>query len=234
VLQYKPATTFNIPTQGSPLSPVLFLFFNADLVQRRIDGNGGSMAFVDDYTGWVVGPTAEANREGIQTIIDEALDWERRSGATFEGEKTILIHFTRNPNRTSTAPMTIKGEAVAPRESAKILGVVMDSKLWYKQHIARAATKGLKAALALKRLRMVSPSTARQLYGSTVAPVVDYASNIWMHACGSAAMASLNRVQRVGAQAITGAFRTVAVAVAETEASIRTVRERHADRATRL
>ena len=220
--------------QGSPLSPVLFLFFNADLVQRRIDGNGGSMAFVDDCTGWVVGPTAEANREGIQTIIDEALDWERRSGATFEGEKTILIHFTRNPNRTSTAPMTIKGEAVAPRESAKILGVVVDSKLWYKQHIARAATKGLAAAMAFKRLRMVSPSTARQLFGSTVAPVVDYASNIWMHACGSAAMASLNRVQRVGAQAITGAFRTVAVAVAETEASIRTVRERHADRATKL
>ena len=47
-------------------------------------------------------------------------------------------------------------------------------------------------------------------------------------------MASLNRVQRVGAQAIIGSFRTVAVAAAETEASIRTVRERHADRATKL
>jgi hypothetical protein len=194
---------------------MLFLFFNADLVQRRIDGNGGSMAFVDDYTGWVVGPTAEANRERLQIIIDTALDWERRSSTTFEGEKTILIHFTRNPNRTSTAPMTIKGEVVEPKETAKILGVVMDSKLWYKQHIARAATRGLMAAMALKRLWMVSPSTARQLYGSTVAPVVDYASNIWMHACGSVAMASLNRVQSVGAQAITGAFRTVAAAVAE-------------------
>ena len=139
---------------------------------------------------------------------------------TFEGEKTILIYFTRNPNRTSTALMTIKGEAVVPRESAKILGVVIDSKLWYKQHIARAATKGLAAAIALKRLQMVSPSTARQLFGSTVAPVVDYASSIWMYACGSAAIASLNKVQRVGAQAITSAFRTVAVAVAETEASI--------------
>ena len=29
--------------QGSPLSPVLFLFFNADLVQHRIDKNGGSI-----------------------------------------------------------------------------------------------------------------------------------------------------------------------------------------------
>jgi hypothetical protein len=36
--------------QGSPLSPILFLFFNAHLVQSRIDSNGGSIAFVDDYS----------------------------------------------------------------------------------------------------------------------------------------------------------------------------------------
>jgi hypothetical protein len=207
------------------LSPVLFFFFNTDLVQCRIDSNRGSIAFVDDYTGWVIGPTAEENYERLQTIIDEALGWERCSGATFEGEKTILVYFTRNPNRTSTALMTIKGEVVVPRETAKILGVILDSKLWYKQYVVRVATKGLTAAMALKRLRIVSPSTARQLFGSTVVLVVDYASNIWMHACGSAAIALLDRVQRVGAQAITGAFCTVAVAVAKTEASIRTVHE---------
>jgi hypothetical protein len=36
--------------QGSPLSPILFLFFNADLVQRHIDSHGGAIAFVDDFT----------------------------------------------------------------------------------------------------------------------------------------------------------------------------------------
>lgn len=70
--------------QGSPLSPILFLFFNADLVQRRIDGQGGAIAFVDDFTAWVTGPTAQSNRQGIEAIVNEALDWERRSGATFE------------------------------------------------------------------------------------------------------------------------------------------------------
>jgi hypothetical protein len=47
--------------QGSLLSPILFLFFNADLVQQRIDQNGGAVAFVDDYTTWVVGKTAAEN-----------------------------------------------------------------------------------------------------------------------------------------------------------------------------
>jgi endonuclease/exonuclease/phosphatase family metal-dependent hydrolase/ribonuclease HI len=220
--------------QGSPLSPILFLFFNADLVQHKLSANGGSMAFVDDYNAWVTGPTAEANREGIQAIIDRAMEWERRSGATFEGDKTVIIHFTRRPDRTSTRPFSIKGEAIAPKETAKILGVIMDSGLRYVQHIGKATTKGLLAAMALKRLRLVSPSTARQLFGATVAPVVDYASNVWMHACGCKGMALMNRIQRIGAQAVTGAFRTVATAVAEAEASIRTVSERFAERATKF
>ncbi|KAG6979443.1 putative RNA-directed DNA polymerase from transposon X-element [Fusarium oxysporum f. sp. conglutinans] len=56
--------------QGSPLSPMLFLFFNADLVQTQIDRNGGAIAFVDDYTAWVsVGPeqperNTSNNRQG--------------------------------------------------------------------------------------------------------------------------------------------------------------------------
>jgi hypothetical protein len=58
------------------------------------------------------------------------------------------------------------------------------------------------------------------LFRATVAPVVNYASNIWIYVCRSSAIASLNRVQRVRAQAIIGAFCTVAVAVAEAEASI--------------
>jgi hypothetical protein len=146
--------------QGSPLSPILFLFFNADLVQQRIDSHGGAVAFVDDFTAWVTGPTAQSNREGIEAIINNALDWERRSGATFEAEKTAIIHFTRKPYKTNSEPFTIKGQTVQPKDHVKILGVVMDAKLKYKEHIARAASKGLEAAMELRRLRGLSPSTA--------------------------------------------------------------------------
>jgi hypothetical protein len=59
--------------------------------------------------------------------------------------------------------------------------------------MARAATRGLKAAMALKQLWTVSPSIARQLFNATVALVIDYASNIWMHACRQMATASMNR-----------------------------------------
>ncbi|RKK21135.1 hypothetical protein BFJ66_g17708, partial [Fusarium oxysporum f. sp. cepae] len=199
-----------------------------------IDKNGGAIAFVDDYTVWVSGPTAQSNRRGIQAIIDKALDWEKRSGATFEAEKTAIIHFTRYTGRVDSEPFTIKGERVFPKDQVKILGVIMDSRLHYKQHIARAATKGLEAAIELKRLKGMAPSTTRQLFTAMVAPVVDYASNVWMHACKTVSAYAIHRVQRIGAQAIIGSFTSVATGVAEAEAHIATIQERFWRRASKL
>jgi hypothetical protein len=220
--------------QGSPLSPILFLFFNADLVQKKVDGKGGAMAFVDDYTAWVTGQTADANREGIERIVREAEEWERRSGASFEGEKTSIVHFTRIREKMDGAPVVIKGREVHPKEVVKLLGVTMDGQLRYRRHIANAAAKGLAAAMALRRLRAAPPHTARRLFEATVAPILDYASNVWKHACGQEMEAVMSRAQKVGALAVTGAFRTVAGAVAEAEAGIRPMRERWREKATKM
>ena len=209
------------------MSPILFLFFNADLVQRHIDSHGGAIAFVDDFTAWVTGPTAQSNRQGIEAIINDALDWERRSGATFEADKTAIIHFTRKSHRSDSEPFDIKGQEILPKNHVKILGVIMDARIKYKEHVARASAKGLEAALELKRLRGLSPATARQLFTSTVVPVVDYASNVWMHVFKDKLKGPINRVQRIRAQAIVGTFITVATSVAEAEACIAPVQDRY-------
>jgi hypothetical protein len=73
--------------------------------------------------------------------------------------------------------LTIEGEEVKPKQLAKILGVVMDTKLKFREHMARAAIKGLSAAMCLRRLKMLSSRTARQLFMATVAPAMDYASD---------------------------------------------------------
>jgi len=55
-----------------------------------------------------------------------------------------------------------------------------------------------------------------------------------MHTVYESAMAALNRAQKIGACAITGAFHTVALAVVEAEAYIRPIPQRQFDRATKL
>jgi hypothetical protein len=80
--------------QGSALAPILFLFFNADLVQSA-PKNGSSMAFVDDYSAWIIGSSVENNTLIIQNEIILMLEkWDHTSGARFEAEKTPFInHF---------------------------------------------------------------------------------------------------------------------------------------------
>ncbi|KAF5256557.1 hypothetical protein FOXYS1_12962 [Fusarium oxysporum] len=104
--------------------------------------------------------------------------------------------------------------------------MIMDSGLKYKEHIALAAAKGLKVVMELQRLRGLTPATAKQLFTTMVAPVVDYASNVWMHACKYRRASPINRVQRIRAQAIVGTFLTVATSVAEAEAHIASTHER--------
>ena len=83
--------------------------------------------------------------------------------------------------------------------------------------------KGVKAALGLRRLKNLRPESARLLFRSRVGRVVDYASVIWSPELAKSTLKKLDQVQRLGAQAMTGGFRTVALQVAEAEAGLRPI-----------
>lgn len=211
--------------QGSPLSPLLFLFFNAELVKSVINKNRGAIAFVDDYSAWVTGDSIESNVTKLQTQVVNPLErWAVTSGAIFRPDKSHMTHFTRNKKKLLTqgrdSSLTLNGTAIKPSLRLKLLGVVLDQRLQYQEHIGNVAKKGVLATLALKRLRNLRPEMVKRLYISTVIPVTDYASVIWAPNASKSALSPLAQVQRMGAQAIVGAFRTVLLLVAESEAAI--------------
>ncbi|KAF4232402.1 hypothetical protein CNMCM8980_004878 [Aspergillus fumigatiaffinis] len=156
--------------QGSPMSPILFLFMNAKLVKVRITDKKGAIVFVDDYTHWVVGPSADANTVRLQEkIIPRALQWTRESGALFEPEKTSFIYFKRNSRvrQQPAVPLWVEGTTLP----AQLLGVVLDQELRLRLHAPMAAKKGNPSSIRLKGL---TPEAARQLFTSTVTATVDW------------------------------------------------------------
>jgi hypothetical protein len=164
--------------QGSPLSPLLYVFYNADLVEWKIDGAGGALGFVDDFNAWAVGDNAAQNIKTIQdTIIPHAEQWATRSGATFEADKTSLIHFTRRPTDEEPPNLRFCEVDITPSPSVKVLGVTLDVKLAMDEHISRVTTKGLRACLTLRAIKGVRPTQMRQLFRSCVLPIIDYAAS---------------------------------------------------------
>jgi hypothetical protein len=55
--------------QGSPLLPLLYVFYNADLVEQTINSHGGALGFVDDFNTWVVGSNERETIAAIQSKI---------------------------------------------------------------------------------------------------------------------------------------------------------------------
>jgi len=92
--------------------------------------------------------------------------------------------------------------------------------------MANAATSGLTAALALKRLKNLSPRVAQQLFEPTVALAMDYTSSLWMHV-GKGLVKTMERALR-------GSFQTVSLAIAEAEACIQQIHQRHQVKAIKL
>jgi len=151
--------------QGSPLSPHLYVYYNADLVEWKIDGNGGALDFVDDFNAWAVGSDAE--------------QWSRRSGATFEADKTSLIHFTRRPVLNDPHNLRFGDTEITPSQSVKVLGVTLDTKLAMDEHISKVTIEGFKAFLSLQAIKGVRPTQMRQLLLSWVLLIIDYAASTW-------------------------------------------------------
>ena len=56
-------------SQGSSLFLILFLFFNADLIQGHINQNRGSIAFINNYSVWFINDFIQENIEKLQTQI---------------------------------------------------------------------------------------------------------------------------------------------------------------------
>jgi len=166
--------------QGSPLSPILFAFFNSDLVDQPVDFYGGASAYIDDYFRWRVGRSAEDNIKRIQEEdIPRIEAWAKRTGCCFAVKKTELIHLTRKKSEHNKGQIVMQGRTIRPSATAKLLGVIFDRELRWKEHVQQAVKRATKVNIAMGGLRHLRPGQMRQLYQACVAPVVDYASTVW-------------------------------------------------------
>ncbi|KAJ5728168.1 reverse transcriptase [Penicillium malachiteum] len=71
------------------------------------------------------------------------------------------------------------GAQVKPSPTIKLLGVIFDQGLCWKEHVQQAIKRATKTAIALSGLRYLRPEQMRQLYQAYVTPIVDYALTVW-------------------------------------------------------
>ena len=219
--------------QGSPLSPILFLLFIAELLeslQQPTDKTLG-FGFVDDTNLIAWGSSARDNCRRLDAAHAKCVAWAKRYGAKFAPDKYQLIHFTRkrrDPSGDLASSIRVNGHEVKPEAKLRILGVHVDPKLNWKEHIKEQVGRGTAAFEALSRLATSTfgPSMrkARLIYMATVRPAMMYGAQVWSIQEGEAPKASdlrpLKTIQNKCLRSITGGYKRTPTVALEREACV--------------
>ena len=168
--------------QGSPLSPILFMLYNAELLEIP-KAPDLALGFIDDIAYGISGLTAQGNIERLQAILSKSEKWKEKHGAQFEPSKYMLIHFTRNTRLDVTASIQLNGTTISPDKEARYLGVIFDQKLKFHSHLEYVTKKGTKFALALSNIARITWGTpfkyVRRLYTAVIRLRIQYGAAMW-------------------------------------------------------
>lgn len=215
--------------QGSPLSPILYIFYNSDLIEQCNSGEDTSATgYIDDAAVLAWGDTTEETCAKLEAALEKASHWAATHASKFAPEKFQLTHFTRSLTRIDkTRPIKTGWGDITPEATCKYLGVTLDSKLQWKAHIEEIRRKTTKTVNALSSLGSstwgVSLLDMRKIYRGVAIPQMMYACSIWSNSGAKGSpytkktLDTLQSIQARAARAICGAFKATSRAALDVE-----------------
>lgn len=210
--------------QGSVLSPLLWnILLNGAL--RLLESTAEKslrqvrvLAYADDVTLYAMTKNNNSKTTTkMQAAIDLFRDWLEANRLSAAPNKTELILFSKRRNATlydTNITINMGTHVIAQSLQVRFLGLKLDRRLNWTQHINEACLKTRKACLMVTRLARKTWGTSRHtlqiLYSTAVTPILTYASEIWGHALSMVIhRRKIRRVQRLMSVGLTRCFHTI-------------------------
>lgn len=174
--------------QGSVLSPTLYCIFTADL---RLPKHITVATYADDTAISATGNRANTITRRLQLALNKVNDFYDNWKIRINADKTqaIFFPFDQKKRRQPTQKLLLNNNEVKFDKQLKYLGVILDAKLNFGNHIANIKTKATNCVRAVYPLICKSSklNTANKLtiFKTIIRPILMYAAPVWMNAAVS-------------------------------------------------
>ena len=196
--------------QGSVLSVTLFAIAVND-VADCVKPPTMSSLFVDDLAIFCRSSKLVSVARQLQLALNNLGNWSRINGFKFSAEKTKCVHFHRKRGYFAPPALKLDGRPLPYVESARFLGMTLDHRLNWREHIQFLRNNCLRTLNILKFLTHSSWGADRSmmllLYRALVRSRLDYGSFIYSSGRESI-LRTLTTLHNTGLRLSTGAFRT--------------------------
>ena len=169
--------------QGSILGPLLFLIYINDLA--NVSKKLFSLLFADDSNMFLTGKDPDEMIRIMNIEITYVIDWLKVNKLSLNLKKTHFIIFQRPKAKISISEeLIVDGVKKDIKESTKFLGVIIDKRLSFQQHIKYIKGKLARGVgILCKCKRFFKHETLLTLYNSFLYPYLNYCIAVWGNTC---------------------------------------------------
>lgn len=167
--------TSGIP-QGSVLGPLLFVVYINDLPDAT---DSPTYLFADD-TKIYRRVTNDQESKELQDDINNLQEWSDRWLLKFHPDKCVHMKIGKNSNRKYTLGTATQKCQIKQSSCEKDIGIHIDSKLSFLEHISKAVNKANSIMGIIRRtFQYLDEETFLLLYKALVRPHVEYGNTVW-------------------------------------------------------
>ena len=206
----RPMQTETGTPQGGVLSSICFTI-TMNTILKELPSDIQCSLYADDLILYYTTKNPDTAARKLQTTTNKIANWSTQQGLRFAHTKTEAIIFEKRKRNRLVIPVELNGHPIQYKDCVKFLGMILDKRLNWSEHIKLLKAKAKRSLNLLKIVSRLQYGPDRtlllKLYWAVCRSKMDYGAQFYSSAKPNV-IKTLNSIHNEALRLSSGAFRS--------------------------